>query len=565
MKDGLCIMGMIFLPLIGGVIGFLLGKKNKQNRNSWMIFVVVAELLLQGTAGYFMDGGMEFELGMQELLGVRLIFRLDEIRLSMCVLTDLVYVIIIWFMKESMRREKGSNRFSLFLMGTYGMVLGAFLSGSLWVFSMCLSLAALMLYPMVAHRKDEQVLKSGAQYLYMVIGGIVVTQIGLLLDYVHTKTPVYIGELFWTDSMADIQTRMIGALLVLLGMAVFSGLFPVQFMVTKGSAKSMMEASGILASLVSRLGAYGILMLTFSMPLQNRIYGKVLLPAGLLTVFWGLVVTLLSTDIRKILMGIALASNGFSVLCISCGDLEEAFSDYALESSFYMMLSSTLSLVVLYMACLEQVRKCNTFEIKGLIASGKDNRLLGAACLIACASLAGVPGTAGFLAHSTLFHTVQAGLGWKWLIVFYVVEWGFYITAVSRIFMKLFVSKKEETLHILEPEKEQQEEGDPVEQVDYAKHPYLLGECLLLFAGVLQIITGILPGITPHGSGKTALGYVHLAMQDGMVSYYNMGVWIAFAVAALLGILFYVNLVHGVLLRAVRNKKNRELKESRKE
>ncbi len=565
MKDGLCIMGMIFLPLVGGIIGFLLGKKNKRNRNYWMIFVVGAELLLQAAAGYFMGEGVDWELAVREILGVKIVFRLDEIRLSLCVLTDLVYVIIIWFMKESMRREKGSNRFSLFLMSTYGMVLGAFLSGSLWVFSMCISLAALLLYPMVAHRKDASVRKNASQYLYIVITAIVAVQAGLVLDYVHTKTPVYIGELFWTDGVTDIQTRTVGALLVLLGLSVFSGIFPVQFMVTKGSSKSMMEASGILASLVSRLGAYGILLLTFSMPLQNRVYGKLLLPAGLLTVLWGMVVTLLSTDIRKILMGISLAANGFGVICVSCGDLEEAFSDYALESSFYTMLSSTLSLVVLYMACLEQVRKCDTFEIKGLIASGKDNRLLAAACLIACGSLAGVPGTAGFLAHSTLFHTIQAGLGWKWLCVFYVVEWGFFITAVSRVFMKLFVSKQEETEHILEPEKEQSGEKEPVEQVDFSKHPYLFGECLLLFAGLLQVITGILPGITPHGVGKTAFGYVHLAMQDGVVSYYNMGVWIAFAVAACLGVFFYVNLVHGVLLRAVRNKKNKELKENRKE
>ncbi|MBR1866221.1 MAG: hypothetical protein IJ801_06920 [Lachnospiraceae bacterium] len=558
------ILGMILLPFIGGVAGFYLGKRRKRLRNQCMMLIMVAELMIQGALFAWLSGYEDkASLFLEWLPGIRVIFQFDRIRLFLCMLSGLVFCTVLLFMKESMRQEAGSNRFRLFLMCTYGMVLGTLLAGSMWVLVVCVSLSALFLYPMVAHRKDDVVVRNAGIYLYFLIAAIAITHIGLLLIHLHTNTPIRIENGLMTGWEGNSDPAVAGGLLLFVGCTMFSGLFPLQLLVTRGSAYSIMEASALLSSMISRMGIYGLLILVASASSENVLYGRILLPVSLLTIVWGLLIALTSTDIRKILMGVAVGMNGFEALSISCMVFGREDGVSVLWSSFLMIPVSGLSLAALYMVALEQVRARKTYEIKGLIASGKGNPVLGFSCLIACASIGGVPGTAGFLAHSTLYTVIRTQLGWRWLMVFYIVAWAFLLTAVGRIFMKLFVSRKEETLRLLTPE--ETIVADEVVWVDMTKHPYLAGELMLVFFGLCQLVTGCFPVWSLHSLADGVMLFFGGSAQMTLSSYYNKATCLACGIASVLGILLYVNLVHGILLRAIRNKKNKQLQESMSE
>ena len=467
------ILTILLLPVLGGVVAFYLGKKNKQTRNDWLDLVMIVELAMQVALGYqLIRYGREAELNLSGILGIDMTFRADGVRLLLCIMVTVVFGLVLQFMKESMKQEESSNRFYLLFMGVYSMVSGAFLTGNLLDFVIFISLASLLLYPMILHRRDEVVQKNAGIYLSYLISAIAVLQIGLVIVYFYIKNLGYVEMHFAIRLNGSTVPTVLGSLLLFLGFAVFAGVFPVQLMITRGSSYSLMEASVILSSVISKLGVYGILLLVSDLLLQNIVFGRILLLAGLLTAVWGVMISLSATDIRKILMGITVATNGFHLLSVSGIELSLGSSGYAVRSSYYMMITSTLSLIVLYMTSLELVRKKNTFEIKGLIASGKGTPLLAIACFIACASLCGVPGTAGFLAYSALFKTIQANPGWKWLICFYIIIWAFLMTAVVRVFMKFFVSKKDEALRIMSSEEELAVQEELVEE--RKKNPYRL-------------------------------------------------------------------------------------------
>lgn len=558
------ILGIMLLPFIGGVAGFYLGKSRKRFRNQCMLLIVAAELMVQVALFVWLSGyDREVSLFLEWLPGIRVIFRVDRIRLLLCIASGLVFCTVLLFMKESMRQEMGSNRFRLFLMCTYSMVLGTFLAGSMWVLIMCVSLSALFLYPMVAHRKEEVVVRNAGIYLYFLIAAIAVTHIGLLLVHLHAQNPLLIENGIVAGWKEYGDPAVAGGLLLFLGCAMFSGLFPLQFLVTRGSAYSIMEASALLSSMISRMGFYGLLILAGSVSLDNSLYGRLLLPMSLLTIVWGLLIALTATDIRKILMGVAVGVGGFGALSVSCMILCGEPGALAIWSSFLMIPVSGLSLVTLYMVALEQVRAQKTYEIKGLIASGKGNPVLGFSCLIACASIGGVPGTVGFLVHSSLYTVIRTQLGWKWLMIFYIFAWAFLMTAVGRIFMKLFVSKKEETLHLLTPEETIAE--DEIVWVDMTKHPYLAGELMLFLFGMCQLVAGCFPVWSLHSIAVEVISCFGGNAEITISSYYNEAACLACGIASVLGILFYVNLVHGILLRAIRNKKNKQLQETMSE
>ena len=232
-----------------------------------------------------------------------------------------------------------------------------------------------------------------------------------------------------------------------------------------------------------------------------------------------------------------------------------------------MLVSSALSITVLYMVALELVRKCGTFEIKGLIASGKGKKLLMVGCFLACASLLGFPGTMGYIGFSMVYHNVFYAVGWKWLIGLFAVLWAFFMTAVSRVFMKFFVSKKDETVLILSTAEEihkttgQEDLEEDAVKERKEQNPYRFGEVLLIIFGVAQVIIGVAPSYILEKVADDTDLFFYNANALETIKYYDVSCLATFVVAAILAVLLYVNLVHGVLLRAIRNKKNKELKE----
>lgn len=557
-------------PIFGGMIAFALGKRSRSARNDCIDIIMFAEVIMLICMGYqIARNWTTLSLNLYHILGMGLSLSMDRIRLLLCTCVTLVFGIVSLFMKESLRVEKSSNRFYLFYMGLFGMVLGACLADDFFCLSLFLTFALLLAYPMVIHRPNEPALKNGGIYLIFSIAAVLMFMSGLVVIF------GYVGSISYTGLYSSViingysKGAFAGGMLMFAGFAICAGLFPLQFQVTRGNSYGLMETSVVLTCTVSKLGVLGILLLGANMLSGSGIYGKTLLVMGIATTVWGLCVTMTATDIRKILMGLDVAVNGMNVLAASLMVIAPDSNAYAVRSCFYIFVVSSVSLMVLYMAALEMVRKINTYEIKGLIASGKQHKLLAAACLFACASLAGVPGTAGFLAYSLLYTFILKIAGWKWLVAVFLVLWAIFDTAVVRVFMKFFVSKKDETLRILSTEAEISDEekfqGETDEAMEVSaeksKRSYRTGEIMLVLAGAAQIIIGIFPGQTADRISEAINVYFRGTELSSAVSYYTADAWIAFGITAVLCLLLYLNLVHGILLRAIRNKKNRKLQE----
>lgn len=562
------ILAVLMFPLVGGVLGFCIGKSNKSFRNHFVNVVMLVEMAVVGYVGYLMFGeGQALSVVLMKLGSLQISFVLDRMRILLCGLVTVVFAIMFWFMKVSLWEEEHSNRFYLVYTVVYVTVLGSFMTDSLFNYSLFMVLAFLFIYPLIVHRKDENALKNARIYLAFFIAAVVFVVAGCTLLLVKLGDTSY-GMLYSTAMQNGYHgTALLAGIFVMIAFAICTGLFPVQFMITRGSAYSMMEASVILAGVASKLGVMGLMVLASNMFFNSVFYGRSVLVLGLMTIVWGLLVTFSASDIRKIIMGINVATNGFNTLAISlmvvCGDS----NGYAARSSVYMLFASSMSLLALYMVALEQVRKMQTFEIKGLIAAGRENKCMAAVCFLACTSIAGVPGTAGFLSHALLYKTILVNLGWHWLMVLYIILWAFLATAAVRIFMKLFVSTREKALRIMTVEGEavnmQKEAYDEklIEGDKTKKNPYRHGEAFLLLMGLTQIVVGIWPHNFFDKMAGAIVEYSNGEKLLDVIPYYTLDIVKAVIIVAVLAVLLYVNLVHGILLRGVRDKKNKKLQE----
>ncbi len=565
--------GMLLIwlfPLVAGVIAFYLGKKNQTNRNDWIDIVFFVQWMMLGCMGYqIAKEWSTLAMSLPSFFGMGLSFEMNVVRLILASLVTLAFTIVSAFMKVSMREENGSNRFYLLYMSVYSMLIGAVLTPSVFNLVMFVVAALFLVYPMIMHRQDMAAVKNAGVYLVFVCISMVVFMVAFVILLGHVGAIEF--SVMYMAVTVNGLTKMgvLAAVLFVALFAIFAGAFPVQFLVTKGTSNGLMEGTVLLSSVISKIGIYGMIMIVCMMLEMNTIFAKSLLGIAILGTAWGLFVAFTATDVRKILAGINVAINGFNMIGIALIPLAGTMNRYALHGSLCMMLSSALSLLVLYMVALELVRKGRTFEIKGLIASGKGKKSLMIACLLACASLLGFPGTLGHIGFSMIFHNVFHNLTWKWLVVTFVLLWVVFMTVVSRVFMKFFVSKKDETVLVLSTEEEvrrSEEHAKPLDdEEEKAENRYRFGESLLVLVGVLQIIVGVFPGVT-LGKLEPFLDefFINGNILDVMV-YYDVSCVVTFVLAAILAVLLYVNLVHGVLLRTIRNRKNRKLKEQQEE
>lgn len=548
-------------PLLGGILGFCIGKKNKNMRNDWVDIVMFVELIMLLCMGYqIAKNWSTLSMELDRVLGFGLMFEMNTARLIFCLLTTIVFGTVSFFMKESIREEKGSNRFYMLYLSVYSMIMGAWMTPSIYNMIIFVTIALLLIYPMIVHRQNAHAVKSAGVYLIYVIFAVAFFLVGMVLVL------GYIGAISFEQIHAGVLMRganaaaLAGGWLLWVVFAIYSGLFPVQLMMTRGCTHGLMEGSVLLSSLVSKLGIYGMMMLATTIFHEDTIYGKVLVVFAILTTIGGLSFSFLSTDIRRIISGLNMAINGFISIGISFMSLSQNGNTLMATGSICLLIMSLLSVFALYMVALELVRKNNTFEIKGLIASGKGNRTLMAGCFLIILNLTGVPGTLGYLGFSSVYKSIQTVLGWKWLIALYVIMWAFFMAAAARIFMKLFVSKKDEALRVLSVEEKNESEEDADGDKKPQKSPYLLGEVLLIVTGILQLVIGMVPMLTVEKVSDAFYQLFFCVQSSEASGYYTIDGIIVCVVAAVLAILLYINLVHGVLLRAIRNKKNKELK-----
>lgn len=556
MNYGLLVL--ILFPVVAGLIGYILGKKDEKSRNDWIDIAMFVQFVLLVCLGVEYIKGWSMEFKADAVFGLGFSIVLDPARLILCVVVLAVNYIMCQYMKESMKKEQLLNIFYLLFMCMQSMSYGAILSDIVFCYMLFMMGGYILLIPMMLQRQDDIILKNAKRYSILMAVSFGLVMIGLLLLFSQYKHTSFAYLLIFGEDNFNAIVGVAGILLIL-GFGMWAGMFPFHHMVARSSNVGLIEVSAISACILSKLGILGMFMLARAVFQENRLVSKILLVWALLTIVNGLFVSLISTDIRKMLMGINIGVNGIIGVSGSIGLLNSGSAIYPNRGFFYLLVASSLSLIILYMVALQLIREARTYEIKGLIAVGKGHKLLMIVSFIACATLIGVPGTLGFLGQSMIVRSILTIAKWKWLVAVYVIQWGFFITAVARYYMKLFVSRKDETMHVLSSE-EELEASNPKKEPSDPKNAYWFGEVLLGLVCFVLVAVGVLPKLTVEMLSSYIDKYFHMVPLGDSVSYYTVDVLIFFGIAAVLGLVIYVNLVHGILLRNIRDKKNQKLK-----
>ena len=345
---------ILFLPLIGGVAVLCLRQHPKWRRLT-SLGVTLADLILvlmvwigADPIPGAMDGRRLFvDLPWIPALGIRFFLLLDGISLLMILLTTFLMVLCILVSWRSITERAGIYHFVL--LATETAVLGVFLSADLFLFYLFWELQLIPIFFLIGLWGHPDRVRAAVKFfLFSMAGGLFLLIAIIGLYVIHgAQTEVY-GftryQLMNTTLGLRTEWFLFGAFLA--GFAVKIPTVPVHTWLPDAHTEAPTAGSVILAGLLLKTGAYGLLRFGFPLfPTAAARSEPILLLLGLLGLFYIAWIALSQQDIKRIVAYSSISHMGLIVVGLAVWN-EIALSGAVIQMVNHGITTSALFILV---------------------------------------------------------------------------------------------------------------------------------------------------------------------------------------------------------------------------
>jgi multicomponent Na+:H+ antiporter subunit D len=346
--------------------------------------------------------------GWSSLIGIQ--FKLTQLSLAVASLISFIALLT----HLSCKQEAGDvNTFSAVLFSAVLLILIAGLCGivftndffNLYVF---IEIASLTTYALVAIGGDKAAVK--AAFNYLIVGTIAATFILIGIGYIYAASGTLNMDDFVDrfDTFKDARATRVGIVLMLGGLMVKAGLFPLHnwmVYVYKTTNSFFLTFTGSVSAKVYALVIIKLIYFVFTPDLVLHIIGlkKVILLCGLLAISIGAITAFYQEDLRSFLAFSSVSQIGYTFIAIAIG---------AFSSAVILMAAHVLTASACFMICAYIHAYKGTYELKKLYKLFEEMPYISLLFIINIASLVGIPLTAGFISKVSLVLTALDQKAW---------------------------------------------------------------------------------------------------------------------------------------------------------
>lgn len=326
-------------------------------------------------------------------LGINLIFAVDGLSWLLVALTMLLGVVAVVSSWREITHRPGFFQFNLLL--TLAGVTGVFVSLDLFMFFASWELMLIPMYFMIAIWGSERRQYAAMKFfLFMQISGLLMLASILALAFIHRA---HTGRLsFDYFSLYGMSLDPKVAFYIMLGFflafAVKMPAFPFHTWVPDVYAEAPTAASILLAGILAKTGAYGLIR--FLMPLFPRAGHEIAglaMAMGVVTVLYGAAVAFAQTDFKKLIAYSSVSHMGFILIGIF------AWNQLALTGSIVQMLAHGFSTAALFMVAGALSARLHTRDMSAMGGLWTDIPRMGGMTMFFLIAALGMPGLGNFV------------------------------------------------------------------------------------------------------------------------------------------------------------------------
>ncbi|HEX2089016.1 MAG TPA: NADH-quinone oxidoreductase subunit M [Actinomycetota bacterium] len=385
-----------FAPLAGAVLlAFVPGRATGAHRTLALVTTVVTFLLSLGMlAAYEPEPGFQLVdratwvgvLNFQYILGV------DGISLWLVLLTTFLMpaaILVSW------RLEHQTKYFMVSFLVLETAMLGSFLALDLLLFFLFFEALLFPMYLIIGTWGSERRVYAAVKFFLFTMAGSAFLFVGILFLYFRAGSELG-GATFAITELSQLQLPVATArwlfLAFFVAFAVKVPLFPLHTWLPDAHTEAPTAGSLILAAVLLKVGAYGLIRFNLSLfPEASEYFKDFVSILALIGIVYGAVVALIQTDVKRLVAYSSVSHLGFVVL----GTF--AFTLQGLSGGVLQMVNHGLSTGALFLLVGMLYERLHTRELTRMGGLGATMPVLAGLFLFVALSSIGLPGLNGFV------------------------------------------------------------------------------------------------------------------------------------------------------------------------
>ena len=547
MRGNLILPLMAFLPMIGAIACYLIGRGSKPARNLAVFAVCAVDLAMAAALFAAQTAGRTAEFYWDGFCGMGLHMKLDGFRAVYALIAGLM-----WFMTSGLfapvyfeSHYRNRNRYYLFTLLTLGATNGVFLSASLYTTFIFFEIMSLTSYAWVAHDEKEAAMRAAQTYLAVAIIGGMVTLMGLFMLYNRIGT-LEIDEIYVLCArMTDKRPLYLIGALIAVGFAAKAGAFPLHIWLPKAHPVAPAPASALLSGILTKTGVFGVLVVSADILPRDAAWGKAILLLGVVTMFVGALLALFSIDLKRTLACSSMSQIGFILVGIGMANLLGHHDGLASHGALLHMVNHSLIKLVLFMAAGAVYMRLHKLDLNDIRGFGRGKPVLHFAFLMGYLGIIGMPLWNGFVSKSLIHESIleyvellqESGGAWipyKVVEILFLFTGGMTAAYMTKLYVALFWEKNDA---------ETQKRYDSMGRL-----PLPAALALGLSALILPAL-GVFSNRLMQGVAGLMQGFMRSEGPHEALNYFSLANLVGAADSLLIGAALYVFVVRGLLMK----------------
>lgn len=432
MEGNLILLFLVFFPIIGGFISYLIGRFNKKARDYFAVVVAAVEFVLIISLMPYLTNGTQVSASWFDFAGLGLNFTIDGFRYIYGSVASFMWLGTTMFSVEYFKSYRNRNRYYLFMLITLGSTLGVLFSLDLITTFIMFEVMSFASYVMVIHDEKEKSIKAADTYIAVSLIGGMVMLIGIMLVSHHLGTTNFaeISQVM-KDFTGDIKSIYIAAILMMVGFGSKAGMFPIHIWLPNAHPSAPAPASALLSGILTKTGIFGAAVISTNLFLYDSIWGMGILIFGIITMFIGAFFALFSIDIKRTLAYSSVSQIGFILVGLAMAGILGTHNALAIRGALLHMVNHSLIKLVLFMVAGVVYMNLHELDLNTIRGFGKKKPMLMFMFLMGGLSLVGMPLWSGFISKTLLHESIVEHI---WLFTEYNMEASFF-QFVEAVFM----------------------------------------------------------------------------------------------------------------------------------
>jgi len=447
---------MVFMPMVGAFVSYLIGRVSKTGRDNFVAVIAVVEfvfsiMLVAADVGH--EGMLIY---VPEVCGMGLTFTIDGFRVLYASIACFMWAMTSLFSKEYFTHYRNRNRYYLFQLITLGATAGIFLSADLYTTFIFFEIMSLSSYVWVAHDEKVDSMRAAATYLAVAVIGGLTLLMGLFLLYNQTGT-LLISELYEACQGKNVYPA---CLCMLVGFGAKAGAFPLQIWLPKAHPVAPAPASALLSGILTKTGIFGVLVISCQILLHDAMWGAFILIIGLITMFLGAILAVFSIDFKRTLACSSVSQIGFILVGVGMQGLLGEHNEIAIRGTVLHMVNHSLFKLVLFMTAGVIYMNLHKLDLNDIRGFGRKKPLLKYIYLMGALGIGGIPLWSGYISKTLLhesmveyihelegghimesFFTLSNMQTFEWI---FLISGGMTIAYMIKLYVAVFVEKNQD-------------------------------------------------------------------------------------------------------------------------